>query len=81
MPKGWVRSLRLVEHLLHWKVGSHCCQVALLVVVRGVRKFEVRKGREAGGLFGGVRRRRALLVVIVAVVGFRVFFWKKTLMM
>jgi hypothetical protein len=39
-------------------------------------------GREAGGLFGGVRRRRAfLVVVVVAVVRFRVFFWKKTLMM
>jgi hypothetical protein len=65
MPMGWVRSLRLAELLLRRKIGSRYWQVALLVVVRGVRRSAGRTGRGVGGLFGGVRGRRALLVAVI----------------
>ena len=79
-PKGWVRNLRSVEHLLRLKDGSRYWPVVLVVVAPGFRRFGGRMGREAGGPFGGVRRQRALLLLLLSL-GFGIFFWDKTLTM
>ena len=72
-PKGWVRNLRSVEHLLRLKDGSRYWPVVLVVVAPGFRRFGGRMGREVAGLFRGVRRLRAFLFD-VAVVGVWVEF-------